>query len=118
MLTCSLLALCRFVANKYLRVQSLHAVDQKVEWLYAFDIHCNSFFPLFVVLYVLQFFLLPLVLGSGFLSTIIANSMYAFAFSYYFYVTFLGYNGTFFFIFFIIDLLRRLLLHHHLHVLF
>jgi hypothetical protein len=84
----------RFVANKYLRVQSLHAVDQKVEWLYAFDVHCNSFFPLFVVLYVLQFFLLPLILGTGFFSTVIANSMYAFAFSYYFYVTFLGYNGT------------------------
>jgi hypothetical protein len=81
-----------FVANKYLRVQSLHAVDQKVEWLYAFDIHCNSFFPLFVILYVLQFFLLPLILDTGFISTVIANSMYAAAISYYFYVTFLGYN--------------------------
>lgn len=28
---------------------SLH-VRQQVEWLYAFDIHCNSFFPVFVVL--------------------------------------------------------------------
>ncbi|MBA0882049.1 hypothetical protein Goshw_011087, partial [Gossypium schwendimanii] len=29
-------------------------VEQRVEWqvwLYAFDVHCNSFFPMFVVLY-------------------------------------------------------------------
>jgi len=83
----------RVVANKYMRVQAPHAVEQKVEWLYAFDIHCNSFFPLFVILYVLQFFLLPLLLNSSFFATVIANSMYALAFSYYFYVTFLGYSG-------------------------
>ena len=22
-----------------------HAVEQRVEWLYAFDVHCNAFFP-------------------------------------------------------------------------
>lgn len=29
---------------------STHIQKQQVEWLYAFDIHCNSFFPLFIVL--------------------------------------------------------------------
>ena len=29
---------------------STHIQKQQVEWLYAFDIHCNSFFPLFMVL--------------------------------------------------------------------
>ena len=29
-------------------------VDQKVEWQYAFDIHCNAFFVMFMGLYVLQ----------------------------------------------------------------
>jgi hypothetical protein len=29
---------------------SLHIQRQQVEWLYAFDIHCNAFFPLFIVL--------------------------------------------------------------------
>ena len=57
-----------FVANNYMRAQSFHGVEQKMaglealvigladvkalqEWMYAFDIHCNSFFPLFLVLY-------------------------------------------------------------------
>merc|ERR1712113_724973 len=48
-----------FVSNKYLRVQSFHGVEQRMEWMYAFDIHCNSFFPLFLVLYVIHYFLLP-----------------------------------------------------------
>ena len=38
----------------------------QVEWMYAFDIHCNSFFPLFLLLYVLQFFLLPFLLNGPF----------------------------------------------------
>lgn len=29
-------------------------VEQRVEWQFAFDIHCNSFFILFLFLYVLQ----------------------------------------------------------------
>jgi hypothetical protein len=29
---------------------STHHVQQKVEWMYAFDIHCNAFLPFFVVL--------------------------------------------------------------------
>ncbi len=36
--------------------------DQRVEWLYAFDVHCNGFFPLYVLLYVVQFFLTPILL--------------------------------------------------------
>ena len=31
----------RFVANKWLKTHMEFSVDQKVEWLYAFDIHCN-----------------------------------------------------------------------------
>jgi hypothetical protein len=42
---------CREIANRHLvSHQSTSHVRQYVEWLYAFDIHCNSFFPLFVVL--------------------------------------------------------------------
>lgn len=29
-------------------------VEQRVEWQFAFDIHCNSFFIMFLFLYVLQ----------------------------------------------------------------
>jgi len=41
----------REIANRHLTVHSSgNHVRQSVEWLYAFDIHCNAFFPVFVVL--------------------------------------------------------------------
>ena len=41
----------REIANRHLTDhKSTSHVRQSVEWLYAFDIHCNAFFPLFVVL--------------------------------------------------------------------
>ncbi|RLM84760.1 hypothetical protein C2845_PM04G10830 [Panicum miliaceum] len=51
-----LATLCWFLTNSYLREEpNSHVVEQRVEWLYAFDVHCNSFFPAFVILYVLPF---------------------------------------------------------------
>ncbi len=86
---------CRSIANRYLRTQqNVHVVDQSVEWLYAFDIHCNSFFPVFVLLYVAQFFFLPGLMSSSFIATFIANTMYLVALVNYYYITFLGFNGT------------------------
>lgn len=42
---------CREIANRHLTVhQSSSHVKQQVEWLYAFDIHCNAFFPVYVLL--------------------------------------------------------------------
>lgn len=82
-----------YIANTYLLVeQGSHATEQKVEWQYAFDVHCNSFFPLFILLYVVQYFLLLVFLRQGIMFTLLGNAMYALAFSYYFYITFLGYN--------------------------
>ena len=81
-----------WASNKYLRAAPHEqAVEQRVEWLYCFDIHCNAFFLLFLVLYVLQFFLLPLLGGSSFLALLCANTLWATAFGVYFYVSFLGY---------------------------
>jgi len=71
---------------------SLH-VRQTVEFMYAFDIHCNAFFPLFVMLYGVQFFLLPIVLGRNFMAFFISNVLYSIAFGRYFYVTHLGYRA-------------------------
>jgi hypothetical protein len=86
----------RSVANKHLTLHnSTSHVRQQVEWLYAFDIHCNSFFPLFMLLYVLEFFLLPLVLTNSFISFIISNTLFAIAFSWYFFLTHLGYRGAY-----------------------
>ncbi len=43
------------VANKYLRQAShSHSVQQEVEWMYAFDVHCNAFLCSFLLTYVLQ----------------------------------------------------------------
>ncbi|CAI5466733.1 unnamed protein product [Closterium sp. Yama58-4] len=87
--------LCWFVCNRYLRDSggvASHAVEQKVEWLYAFDVHCNAYFPLFVLLYVVQYFLSPLLLAPGFIPLLLSNTLYLVAFSYYHYLNFLGYD--------------------------
>jgi len=86
----------RWFSNKLLRVQAVHSVEQSVEWAYSFDIHCNSFIPVFVILYLLQFFFMPILLNANFsiLSTILGNTMYFVALVYYTYITFLGYNGN------------------------
>jgi len=39
-------------------------------------VHCNSYFPLFLIIYVLQFFLTPVLLKPIFLSTFLANTLY------------------------------------------
>jgi len=87
--------LCWYLANTYLRSKSSssHNVEQKVEWLYAFDVHCNSYFPMFLMLYVLQYFLAPVLLSSSFISSLLANILYGFALSYYHYMNFLGYSA-------------------------
>merc|ERR1711920_1031610 len=84
--------ICWFISNKYLRVQSFHGVDQKIEWMYAFDIHCNSFFPLFLVLYVAHYFLLPFLVQPSIAALIASNALYAVGLCYYFYITSLGYS--------------------------
>jgi hypothetical protein len=107
----------RWVANTYLKPQTsiAFAVEQEVEWGFAWDIHCNSFFGLFLMLHVvrafvestcfgvvsifllasqLQFVLYPILSSSDLLPTILSNALYAAAFSYYCYITFLGFTGT------------------------
>lgn len=78
-------------ANKYLKVQSAHSVDQSIEWFYSFDIHLNSFFPFFLLVFVVQFYLLPILIKETFLSMLLSNLICAGASIIYFYITFLGY---------------------------
>ena len=42
---------------------------------------------------VLQFFLSPVLLSKSFISSLLANILYAFALSYYHYMNFLGYSA-------------------------
>ncbi len=69
----------------------LHEVRKEVEWQYCFDVHCNSYFPYFVLTHVIHFVLLPVVSGNSFLSRLIANALYAAGASAYLFVSFKGY---------------------------
>lgn len=83
------------IANRHLRVAVPlpHSVEQSVEWLFAWDVACNATVPTFLCLSVLQLLLLPLVLGSGWLSLLLANALYAIAGVLYWYNIFSGYLG-------------------------
>ncbi|RZC45143.1 hypothetical protein C5167_038088 [Papaver somniferum] len=85
---------CWFLTNSYLREESpnSHVVEQRVEWLYAFDVHCNSFFPMFVLLHVIHYFLSPLLIAHGFIPVLLSNLLFMVAVSYYHYLNFLGYD--------------------------
>ena len=64
--------------------------SERVEWLYAFDVHCNGAFVVSMLLHVLQYALLPLLLRQGFLPAAASNTLYALAMSSYCYIVFLG----------------------------
>ncbi|KAI9350519.1 UNC-50 [Zopfochytrium polystomum] len=81
------------VANNFLLQHGLHSAEQSVEWAYAFDVHSNSFFPAFLITYVLQFFFLPIVVQDGIISVLFGNTMYFVAICFYLYITYLGYNA-------------------------
>ncbi|XP_020265562.1 protein unc-50 homolog [Asparagus officinalis] len=85
---------CWFLANAYLREEApnSHVVEQRVEWLYAFDVHCNSFFPSFILLYVIQYFVSPILAAHGFFPVLLSNLLFMVAISYYHYLNFLGYD--------------------------
>ncbi|XP_022763449.1 protein unc-50 homolog isoform X4 [Durio zibethinus] len=83
-----------FSTNAYLREEApnSHVVEQRVEWLYAFDVHCNSFFPMFIMLYVIHYFLSPILVAHGFIPELLSNLLFVVAASYYHYLNFLGYD--------------------------
>ena len=61
--------------------------------MYAFDVHCNAYFPMFLLLYVLQLALCPVLLMDGLAARALSCTLYATGMSYYFYLTFLGYSA-------------------------
>ncbi|KAI8884025.1 UNC-50 [Backusella circina FSU 941] len=90
----SIVATCTwFLTNRYLRVNTNQAGDQQVEWAYAFDIHCNSFFPLFLMLYILQFFIFPIITRHNIVSLAVGNFIYFVSIVWYIHGTFLGFNA-------------------------
>lgn len=72
-----------------------YAVDQNVEWAYAFDVHCNAYIPFFLILYILQFFFLPLLrASSNWIALFVGNTMYFCAIVWYMYGIFIGFKGN------------------------
>lgn len=90
----ALIATCTWIiASKFLASESgIHRISQQVEWQYAWDVHCNAFFMYFILMHVVQYFLLPLVLGDALWSVLLANVLYAVSYIYYLYITFLGFQ--------------------------
>lgn len=71
--------------------------DHRVEWLYAFDIHCNAYFTMFLYTHIIQFLLSPLyIYYSNWFVTLISNMIYSFAIGLYFYTTSHGFTGIVF----------------------
>ncbi|ODV83496.1 hypothetical protein CANARDRAFT_177651 [[Candida] arabinofermentans NRRL YB-2248] len=79
-----------WVNNKYIRF--IFPSDSILEWAYCFDVHCNSYLIIWCGLYLIQFFLLPLLRLNNWISCLIGNTLYLASLSYYFVITFYGYN--------------------------
>ncbi|KAK6363077.1 hypothetical protein TWF730_000522 [Orbilia blumenaviensis] len=69
------------------------SADGELEWAYCFDVAVRAFFVAFFFLYIVQFFLMPLLSRNWWISLFIGNTLYLVAFSGYCVVTFLGYNA-------------------------
>lgn len=71
------LCVSRALSNRFLtHATHTHATDQHVEWPYAFDVHANSFFPLFLQLYVAQLLLAPVVTRHNWVCLWVGNTLY------------------------------------------
>lgn len=68
-----------------------NSARQRMEWWYCFDVHCDGFFPFFVFTRLAQFLLLPVLYYDSMVVVILSEALYFTAFSYYIYITFLGY---------------------------
>lgn len=79
------------VATKFMMRPNLPP-GTSLEWAYSFDVHCNAFLTIYVLLYVVQFILLPVIDRSNWLSMFVGNTLYCAALGQYFVVSFIGYS--------------------------
>jgi len=91
----SIATLLWFFSNRVLVSAPSHSTpaDSVVEWAYAFDVHTNAFFPLYLTLYLAQLFLLPIVLKDNWVCIWVGNTLYLAAFAQYTYGIYLGLNA-------------------------
>lgn len=88
------------------------SADTHLEWAYAFDVHTNAFFPLYLSLYLVQLFLVSVVTKDRWVCLWLGNTLYLAAyvsilviyssfadfsaacrFTQYIYITYLGMSG-------------------------
>lgn len=50
--------------------------DTFIEWAYAFDVHTNAFFPLYLTLYLAQLFLLSVIVKDNWVCIFLGNTLY------------------------------------------
>lgn len=60
------------------------------------QVSIRAFFPPYLILYILQFILMPLIARPNVLSTLLGNTLYLLALGYWTIITFLGYNALHF----------------------
>ncbi|TFK41449.1 UNC-50 [Crucibulum laeve] len=84
-----------FTSNRLLLSPPSHSTpaDSSVEWAYAFDVHTNAFFPLYLTLYLAQLFLLPIIVKDYWVCLWVGNTLYLAAFAQYTYGVYLGLNA-------------------------
>lgn len=78
--------------NTYLRYPGGEKHAERVEFAYAFDVHLNAFFPLLLLLHIVQlmYFLFD---PSSFVARLFGNTVWLIALLYYLYISFLGYSA-------------------------
>jgi hypothetical protein len=72
-----------WATNRFLRDRNA-SDKERVEWAYCFDVHLNSWLVLFGYVYLLCYILLPvLIVPHSFVSTLLANGIYAAGITHY-----------------------------------
>lgn len=66
----------RLVAPILSLAPTLHHADTRLQWAYAFDVHSNAFFPLALVLYLLQAVLVPVLTRDRWVAMWVGNTLY------------------------------------------
>lgn len=69
------------------------AQGEALEFGYCFDVSTRAFFPPYVLLYIVQYILMPAIDHSNKASTFVANTLYLVAGLYWTLITFLGFNS-------------------------
>ena len=72
------------------------AGSEPLEFGYSFDVGIRAFFPVYVLLYVVQFPLMPALAHPNLVATFFANTLYLAAYVYWTVIIFLGYNSLHF----------------------